>query len=137
MCVAGFLTKGTAMSKINPPSFASAPPPQPAPPQRETVKYLPPPRRETLTYGARESGCTTVTFIIQPRRGVDDRLMIGLDEHNGEKDSRLVIRGGAEAKEIPSQLRWLADKIEKEIGKHDAPSINEYLTCHNSRGGGR
>jgi hypothetical protein len=70
---------------------------------------------------------TTVAFIIQPQRGVDDLLLIGLDEHNGEEKSRLMIRGGAEAKEIPSQLRWIADKIEKEIGKHDAPSINEYV----------
>jgi hypothetical protein len=87
----------------------------------------PPPQPETLVYGARESGCTTVTFIIQPGRGVDDLLMIGLDEHNGEKKSRLMIRGGAEAKEIPSQLRWLADKIEKEIGKLDPPLISEYV----------
>jgi len=119
------------MSKTNPPSFdkPSTPPPPLAPPQRGPVKYLPPPQRETLVYGARESGCTTVTFIIQPCPwgGVNDLLMIGLDEHNGEKKSRLMIRGGAEAKEIPSHLRWLADKIEKEIGKRDPPLINEYV----------
>src|ERR1700678_4752215 len=37
-----------------------------------------------LTYGARESCNTTATFIIHPGRGVDDLLMIGIDEHNGE-----------------------------------------------------
>src|ERR1700722_598578 len=106
------------MSKTDQPTFAklSIPPPPPQLPQRETVKHLSLPRRETLIYGARESGCTTVTFIIQPQCGVDDLLMIGLDEHNGEQKSRLIIRGGVEAKEIPSHLRWLANKIEKEIG---------------------
>jgi hypothetical protein len=101
----------------------------PLPPQlMSPPKFAPPPPQpKMLVYGARESGCTTVTFIIQPGRGVDDLLMIGLDEHNGEKKSRLMIRGGAEATEIPSQLRWLADKIEKEIGKREPPLIGEYV----------
>ena len=115
------------MSK-NPPAFdkflLSPPPTPPASPQPPSKSTAP---RETLTYGARQSGCTTIAFIIQPQRGVDDLLMIGLEEHNGEEKSQLTIRGGAEAKEIPSQLRWIANKIEKEIGKHDAPSINEYV----------
>ena len=38
-----------------------------------------------------------------------------------------MIRGGAEAKEMASHFRWIADKIEKELGKHDAPSVNEYV----------
>ena len=115
------------MSKTNTPSFdkPSTPPPPLAPPQPPSTRHAP--RRETVAYGARKRGCTTITFIIQPQRGVDDLLMIGLDEHNGEEKSRLMIRGGAEAKEIPSHLRWMAEKIEKEIGKHDAPSINEYV----------
>jgi hypothetical protein len=99
----------------------------PPPPPLSPPKYPLPPQRKTFVYGARESGCTTVTFIIQPRRGVDDLLMVGLDEHNGEEKSRLMIRGGAEAREIPSQLRWLADNIEREIGKSDAPLIGEYV----------
>jgi hypothetical protein len=111
------------------------PPKFPLPPQSMSpIKFAPlPPKPETLVYGARESGCTTVTFIIQPRSGVDDLLMIGLDEHNGEEKSRLMVRGGVEAKEIPSQLRWLADKIEKEIGKRDAALISEYVL--NTAGG--
>jgi hypothetical protein len=115
------------MSKTNPPSFdkSSTPPPPLAPPHPPSTRTAP--RRETLVYGARQSGCTTIAFIIQPQRGVDDLLLIGLDEHNGEEKSRLMIRGGAEAREMPSHLRWIADKIEKEIGHHDAPSINEYV----------
>jgi hypothetical protein len=90
----------------------------------------PPPQREIqppLTYGARESVNTTVKFLIRPGRGVDDLLMIGMDEHNGERASRLMIRGGYEAMLIPSHLRWLAGKIEKELGKIDAPTNNEYV----------
>jgi hypothetical protein len=106
-----------------------SPPKFPLPPQlMSPLKFAPPPPQpETLVYGARESGCTTVTFIIQPGRGVDDLLMIGLDEHNGEGKSRLMIRGGVEAREIPSHLRWLANKIEKEIGKYDPALISEYV----------
>jgi hypothetical protein len=115
------------MSNTNRPSFdkSSTTPPPLAPPQPPSIRRAP--HRETLVYGARECGLTTIAFIIQPQRGVDDLLLIGLDEHNGEEKSRLMIRGGAEAKEIPSQLRWIADKIEKEIGHRDAPSINEYV----------
>jgi hypothetical protein len=106
-----------------------SPPKFPLPPQlMSPLKFAPPPPQpETLVYGARESGCTTVTFIIQPGRGVDDLLMIGLDEHNGEGKSRLMIRGGAEAWEIPSHLRWLANKIEKEIGEYAPALISEYV----------
>jgi hypothetical protein len=121
----GFLTKGTSMT---PPKFPL--PPQPISP----LKFAPPPPQpKTLVRGARESGCTTVTFIIQPGRGVDDLLMIGLDEHNGEGKSRLMIRGGAEAREIPSHLRWLANKIEKEIGNYDSASISEYVLSTGGR----
>src|ERR1700683_2043748 len=84
-------------------------------------------REPPLTYGARQSVNTTVTFLIHPGRGVDDLLMIGMDEHNGEDASRLMIRGGYEAMLIPSHLRWLANKIEKELGKVDAPTNNEYV----------
>jgi hypothetical protein len=117
------------MSKTDQPSFdkSSIPPTPPLLPQRETVKHLSLPRRETLIYGARECDFTTVSFIIHPQRGVDDLLMIGLDEHHGEQKSRLMVRGGAEAREIPSQLRWIANKIEKEIGKHEPLAVNEYV----------
>jgi hypothetical protein len=125
--------KTLAMSKTEP---NSGEPPRlsqpkfPLPPQAASLLRSAPPPPETLIYGARESGCTTVTFIIQPGRGVDDLLMIGLDEHNGEGKSRLMVRGGAEAKEIPSQLRWLANKIEKEIGKHDPPLVSEHVVLN-------
>ena len=76
-----------AMSKTNPPTFDKPSTPQPllSPPQPPSKRNAP--RRETLTYGGRECCCTTITFIIQPHpwRGVDDLLMIGLDEHNGEE----------------------------------------------------
>jgi hypothetical protein len=106
-----------------------SPPKFPLPPQlKSPLKFVPPPPQpETLVYGARESVNTTVTFIIHPGRGVDDLLMIGMDEHNGEDASRLMIRGGYEARLIPSHLRWLAGKIEKELGKIDAPTNNEYV----------
>ena len=113
---------------MTPPKFPL--PPQPISP----LKFAPPPPQpKTLVRGARESGCATVTFIIQPGRGVDDLLMIGLDEHNGEGKSRLMIRGGAEAREIPSHLRWLANKIEKEIGNYDSASISEYVLSTGGR----
>jgi len=99
------------------------------PPRISPPKFIPPPppQRKTHVYGARKSVNTTATFIIHPGRGVDDLLMIGIDEHNGEHASRLMVRGGYEARLIPSHLRWLADKIEKELGKYDGPTNNEYV----------
>ncbi|MGY3120358.1 hypothetical protein ACVWXQ_004295 [Bradyrhizobium sp. S3.14.4] len=106
------------MSKTAPP-IPLIPPPMVSAPRSSPQKML--------VRGSRQSGITTVIFIVRPKRGVDDQLMIGLEEHNGESRSQLMIRGGAEAREMPSQLRWLAEKIEKELGKHDAPSIHEYV----------
>jgi hypothetical protein len=107
---------------MSPPKFPL--PPRPMSP----LKFAPPPPRPgTLVYGARESCNTTATFVIHPGRGVDDLLMIGIDEHNGEHASRLMVRGGYEGRLMPSHLRWLADKIEKELGNIDAPTNGEYV----------
>jgi hypothetical protein len=116
------------MSKTEPLDSLIAVPKFPLPKGPPTIDKSPVHVNEPLlTYGARESCNTTATFIIHPGRGVDDLLMIGIDEHNGEHASRLMVRGGYEARLIPSHLRWLADKIEKELGKYDGPTNNEYV----------
>jgi hypothetical protein len=117
------------MSKTNQPTSdkISTPPPRLAPPQASLTRSAP--RRENFVFGARKCCCTTIAFSIQPHPhgGAYDTLVIAVDEHNDAEASRLTIKGGAEAKEMLSQLRWIVDKIEKEIGKHDALSINEYV----------
>ena len=107
------------------------------PPQSQTVKSLPPPRRETLVYGARECPFTTMTFILTQENGdsARDTLMIGIDEHNGQPATRLIIRGQFEANEIPGHLRWLADAIAQQVEERSF-AVGEYVNCHKLRGGG-
>jgi hypothetical protein len=123
------------MSKTNPPNFGKPPTPPPPlwPPQPPSKR--PAPRRENIVSGARKCCCTTIAFSIQPHPcgGAYDTLVIAVNEHNDAEASRLTIKGGAEAKEIPSHLRWIADKIEKEIGHHDALLINEYVLITGGR----
>jgi hypothetical protein len=126
----GFLTKGTSMNHQN------SMPPRISPP-----KFIPPPpaQRETLVYGARECPFTTVTFILTQENGdsAHNILMIGIDEHNGEDKSRLMIRGQFEAQEIPSQLRWLADAIAQQVEDRPPFVAGEYVTYEKLRGGGK
>ena len=102
-----------------------------------SLKFSPPPQRETLVYGARECPWTTMTFILTQENGESarDTLMIGIDEHNGQLATRLLIRGQFEAAEIPGQLRWLADAIAQQVEERSF-AVREYVNCHKLRGGG-
>jgi|SRR5271170_5993010 len=82
-----------------------------APVQKAQIKC-----RKDLVSGARECDFTTMRFMVQGSGSVDDILTIDIDNHNGQGASRLTVRGGCEALEIPGQLRWIADVLAQHKG---------------------
>jgi hypothetical protein len=76
--------------------------------------------------GCRSTDFTTLRYVTKPEGGAYSRLAFGLDSHNGERESRIVVRGSIEAGDMPAQLRWLADEIERHYGKSDRPPVYAY-----------
>lgn len=98
-----------------------------APVQKAQTKW-----RKDMISGARECDFTTMRFMVQGSGNVDDILTIEIDNHNGHGASRLTVRGGCEALEIPGQLHWIADVLAQHKGDTRWWANREYVTYDKS-----